>query len=77
MSRNIHVTGNDIFEFLDARSRSLLAQYQGSSLNQDQILYLMNLAAMEGLRYGSNLAMSTAQAIMAVESCRLEPPLKD
>lgn len=69
MNSHLHVSGADILQYVEAKNRSLLAEFGSPAMSTEDILFLMNRAAMEGMKYGGNLALSAAHASLVMLRC--------
>ncbi|HYD94778.1 MAG TPA: hypothetical protein VEC01_05590 [Noviherbaspirillum sp.] len=58
----------EILEQIDKQNREILgARSDADRLTQDQVLHLMNTAAMRGFRFGSDTALSLVQSKLVVK----------
>lgn len=53
-------------DLIAINSDALYAQYDSEHLNSEQVLALMNTAAMQGFRMGNNAAMSLVKGALLV-----------
>lgn len=64
------MTPEEIVAEINARNREDLQAYSTVQLTQDQVLALMNDAAMRGFRLGSNVALSMVKGALLVQASR-------
>lgn len=71
------MTPEEIVSDLNAKNRdALYARKDFQSLTPDQVLALMDAAAMQGFRMGSNVALSMVKGSLLVQLTRVAAPRK-
>lgn len=72
------MTPEEIVSDLNARNRSVLyAREDCGKLSTEQVLELMNSAAMQGFKLGSNVALSMVKGSLLVQLNRTAAARKD
>lgn len=62
----------EIVEHIDRQNRSILSACDDcSGLTRQQVLDLMNAAALRGFQYGGEMALSTVQGMLTVQQASL------
>lgn len=65
----------DIIDHIDRLNRNTLyARPDHAHLDHEQVLYLMNAAALQGFRFGSDAAMSLVKSKLVIKYLSETPP---
>jgi len=68
------MTPEEIIADLNTKNRSLLSvRSNADNLTREQVLALMDAAAMQGFRLGSNVALSMVKGTLCVQLSRTGP----
>ena len=67
MFSNFYISSADIFESVDANNRRRLAEFGRGNFTFEQVLYLMNQAAMDAMIQGVSFTVSAAQASQLIQ----------
>lgn len=66
-SQESEMSPEEIIEYVDAQNRNLLySRDDFQNLTHEQVLQLMNIAAMRGFRFGSECALSLVKSKLLV-----------